>query len=197
MFKAASWALVVGAFCVLSGYKSHVPDVAVNHIQGIQATKHQKLNPHQVELISVIGTVVTTVVNDKGQTNVKLEADDGTPLTVTIPPTVNVRVPRVGARIQVEGQVIMPGVVSIPNHWNLKVLAPSYKKNSREIIQGDINYLSESYKGILANISHDETYVETVFIPSSVEFDRNRFGSHIAVTGYRQANGRIYVEEIL
>lgn len=197
MFKSASWALVVLAFCVLSGYKSHVPDIAINHIQGIQATKLQKLDPHSQQLVSVIGVVVTTNINERGQANVKLEADDGTPLTITISPTVSVEVPKAGTRVQVEGQVIMPGVLSIPNHWNLKVISPRYKTGTREIIRGDINHISESYRGILVNISRGETYKETVFIPRSLNFSRSQLGSYVTVTGYRQANGHIYAEEIL
>lgn len=195
MLRISSWVMVSVAFCILTGYKGYVPDIPVNNMQGIQATKY-KVDPHHPELVSVIGVIVTRSTNEKGQCNIKLEADDGTPLVVTIPPTVTASVPHVGTRIQVEGTVITPGVISINNYWNIKTLAPSYKFSNRVVLNGIINHISDSRKGTRANISQNDTYAESLYIPKNLRFETSLFGQEVTVVGYRQANGIIYVEEI-
>lgn len=197
LFKVASWALVVLAFCVLTGYKTTSPDLPVTRLQGSEALVQQPVDPHKPKLMSVIGTVTSVGTNLQGQTNIKLQADDGTPLIVTVSPTIYVPRTRAGSRIQVEGNIITPGVISLPNQYSIKQLEPLYSNNTeRVVVKGELTYISSGPRGILANISQDDEYIATVFIPDAI-YRGSVSGQHVTVTGYYRSNGRIYAEEVL
>jgi len=108
------WALLIGGVISLSQARTHLSQAPAQAVTG------QQLTTPITTKIQVNATVRGVVVKHTGQAQLDLQADDGTSLTLMVPPTVSVRLPAAGERIAVAAKQIQPKMLQLDHQEDLK-----------------------------------------------------------------------------
>ncbi|KKQ90353.1 MAG: hypothetical protein UT15_C0014G0001, partial [Berkelbacteria bacterium GW2011_GWA1_39_10] len=115
--------LVALAFLGLSHLHLTAKPTHATHLNG-----NDLALPHRDHVL-VRGTIVGAKQKANGYVTVKLQADDGAQVRAVIPPTVQVRVPKVGTRVQVSGTQTEPEMVTLLKRDDLRVLEAHVSQN--------------------------------------------------------------------
>lgn len=139
---------------------------------------------------------------------VRLQADDGAPLHVALPPTIDVTLPPVGERVEVVGLQPEVGLITPQDREGVVRLEPLYSGDYVQVntlkgqpeytrleIQARVVQMSVSRSGATyAELSVSGEYVGNCIIPAVVEGMVN--GETQMLRGYKNSDGILMVERV-
>jgi hypothetical protein len=154
------------------------------------------------------GTVVEALTQGTGALNINLQADDGNNIKVLVGPTLTIKVPALGERIQVKAHQLDRGIYSVTKSDDIKYLPISWVVSTpleviydfkriplmeRVNVLGTVNLGSKDYaflygpKGTMLRLS----------IPANVlKKSRMHEWDEVALTGHLDGDRIFIVEEI-
>jgi len=143
--KYAGWAVVGLVFFGLTFVVGHTPAAEPTHwAQGndLLAPRAQHDGPTAVRgTVDRVGTTAT------GSRTLHLIADDGAPVMVMIPPTVNARMPKSGDRVSVTGTQLGAGALTLLEGGGLQFLPPAPSSSRREMRYGRLGSIERLPSG--------------------------------------------------
>lgn len=211
MLKWILWPALIAALLGLACCASQHPTDRVVYTQGLDL--NSKLAPDAHTKVGVIGTVTEVKVKrSTGMTTVSLDADDGYPVKVLIGPTLSLKKPHVGERLQLHGSQTDTGILVLNSSRDLKRLAPSRSRDNEATYAGDL-YAIPKYKRVWTEarlLVQRETnsgawmvgmtdprgqFLGSALVRPALQ-DRLREDSPQIVKGYLASDGLFMVEEL-
>lgn len=201
------WPALVVVILLLSAMRGLVPDVATHQANGVDVASNPKSSHGEV---TVRGVVVRVKRKNTGSTTVKLQADDGAPITVNIPPQVGVKAPRVGQRVEVSGSHTDAGLLTLNSSSRFRDLEPRHGSDRAKYVDHPQHagtferFWTEARWEVVRTtrqgtkyieLSRSGSYLGTALVAPEMA-DQVHNGMVGAFTGYRTDEDLIIVEEI-